>query len=71
MVMEIRQDSVETYIVRIYRREPDQSLIGIVELPLGDQHVPFLSFAELQAILMQPPRTASSTSGGRHDPDTL
>ncbi len=62
--MEIRQDSVEIYVVRIYRRESDQSLIGMVELPLRDQHLPFRSFEELQAILMQAPWTAPSTSGG-------
>lgn len=51
--MEMRQASVETYVVHIYRREPGQHLVGVVEFPLHEKQIPFRSFAELQAILMQ------------------
>lgn len=67
--MEIRQTSVESYVVRIYRRERDHDLMGIVEWPARDKKMSFRSFEELQAILMQISESVASASAGRHDPD--
>jgi len=43
--------SVDCYIVRIYRRNADDGVIGVVELPVREQRVAFRGFQELQAIL--------------------
>ena len=39
--MEMRQVSAETYVVRIYRREPGQHLAGVVEFPLHENRSRF------------------------------
>ena len=41
MAMVIREASVESYVVRTYRRERDQSPIGVVELPAREKQVAF------------------------------
>ena len=69
--MEIRQTSVESYVVRIYRREPDHALMGIVEWPARDKKMSFQSFEELQAILMQVSESVPSASAARHGPEAL
>ena len=43
---------MESYIVRIYRREPDD-IVGVVELPADQRSFRFRSFAELHAILLR------------------
>ena len=60
--MAIRKASVESYVVRIYRRECNQDLVGVVGLPACEKQVPFRSFEELQTILMREPETALSRS---------
>ena len=60
--MAIRETSVESYVVRIYRRERGQGLVGVVELPVREKQVPFRNFEELQAILMREPGTATLTT---------
>ncbi len=65
--MEIRQASVESYAVRIYRRERDQGLIGVVELPAREKKMSFRSFEELQAILLR--EFWMATSQEKQDPD--
>ena len=64
--MAIRITSVESYVVRIYRRERDQGLVGVVEFPACEKQVVFRSFEELQAILIQqqPGTTLSTQESG-------
>ena len=61
VAMAIRITSVESYVVRIYRRERGQGLVGVVEFPTCEKQVVFRSFEELRAILGQQPGTTLST----------
>jgi hypothetical protein len=53
----IRGPMIESYIVRIYRREPDgDEVTGVVEDAQGGTALPFRSIAELAGWLSAPTR---------------
>lgn len=54
---------MESYIVRIYRRERDD-IVGVVELPAEEQSFRFRSFAELHAILLRESEANLPKPGG-------
>ena len=60
---------MESYIVRIYRREGDGAIVGVVEDALSRKRMTFRSVAELAEWLRRPPRAlrrrASGRAGGR------
>jgi hypothetical protein len=47
---------VESYIVRIYRRGRNGSLVGVVETATGGWQKPFCTIQELSTILATPKR---------------
>jgi hypothetical protein len=58
-----------SYIVRVYRREPQGQIAGTVELPEFDERAPFIDFEELKAILLDPPaeRAQSGAIAAEHE----
>ena len=64
--------TMESYIVRIYRREVGDAIAGVVEEALSRRTKPFHSLAELTELLRRPPRalrrssvSSERDSGGR------
>ena len=51
---------MESYVVRVYRRDANDSenLAGLVELTDREEEKPFVSFAELRKILTSPGQDA-------------
>lgn len=49
---------MESYIIRIYRRERGDAVTGVVEEALSRRTVAFRSIAELSAWLLRPPGPA-------------
>jgi hypothetical protein len=61
--------TVESYIVRIYRREGDGAVAGVVENALSRKRGAFRSMDELIGWLRRPPRAfRRRASGGAGDP---
>jgi len=46
---------MESYIVRIYRREPGDAVVGVAEDALSRRSITFKSIAELSDWLRHPP----------------
>lgn len=55
---------MESYVVRVYRRDAKDSekLAGLVELTDREEEKPFVSFAELRKILISPGKNAKRSS---------
>jgi hypothetical protein len=53
---------MESYIVRIYRRDGGDAIAGVMEDTLSHQTVVFRSIAELSKWLRTPPHAAQSPS---------
>lgn len=60
--------TMESYIVRIYRREMGDAIAGVVEEALSRRTKPFHSLGELAELLRRPPR-ALRRSASRAAPD--
>ena len=61
---------MESYVVRIYRRDVDDVIAGVVEDTLSRRKKSFQSMAELLEWLRCPPRAKlRPTSGGVVDPN--
>jgi len=56
------RSGVESYIVRIYRRDAE-GIAGVVEMPVQERQAAFRSFAELQAILVCESRKRAPKTG--------
>lgn len=56
--------TMESYIVRIYRRDAGDEVAGVVENALSRRTKTFRSLAELAELLRRPPRATRRRSSG-------